>query len=203
MKPMLRRSAVDQTPCWRLWVDRCGGYGLFVADQVSLGAARPDGVADIQVRADWRREEGRLVRRGADYFWRPESGRATGGGDADVLIRPGQSLPISGSANVRLEKPSPLSASALLKLDPPHRFDGHVDAVLLVERTLLIGPQGSDHIRCCGIESSAVLVLRPGGWQARLQPTAASDAAAGGAWCDVVPGRRISLGDLDMMLETV
>ncbi len=36
----------------------------------------------------------------------------------------------------------------MLDLAPPHRFDEHIDRVILVDETLLIGPSAECHIQC-------------------------------------------------------
>ncbi|WP_253161535.1 hypothetical protein [Stieleria tagensis] len=197
------------TTAWRLWIDRCGGFGLVVDGAVSLGGARPSGGATVQVRSDWRRLEGRLTRRSGDYFWSSQSDDGQFSAD-EQLVRSGSELPVVGSATVRLHQPSPLSGSAVLALDPPHRFDCHVDQVLLVDQTVLIGPDPGNHIRCVGLDANAVLIFRDGIWKAkqkrtsnenRLGRTGRGTAAASPAFTELIPGKRISVGELDMVLE--
>jgi hypothetical protein len=199
MNATIRPSDSATTSSWRLWIDRCGGFGLVIGDSVRIGACHPGGSADVRVRADWRRQEGTLLRRGGDYFWRAASA-AQRGADG-TLLRSGECLPIPGSAQLRLTTPTPLSASAVLSLAPPHRFDGHVDAVILVDRTVLIGPQSGHHICCGGLDSSVVLRIREGRFQAKLQSDPQTPNAADRSFCDLEPGRRVTLGDLDLTLE--
>ncbi len=199
MNPTIRPSDSATTTFWRLWIDRCGGFGLVVGDRIRIGACHPGGAADVQVRADWRREEGAVQRRGGDYFWHPASeGKRNPDG---TLLRSGDCLPIPGSAELRLTTPTPLSATAVLSLAPPHRFDGHIDAVLLVDRTVLIGPHSGHHICCPGLDSSVVVMVRDGQLQAKLHAAEAAQGSGERAFCELVPGRRVALGDLDMTLE--
>ncbi|MCS7470817.1 hypothetical protein NZK35_29540 [Stieleria sp. ICT_E10.1] len=197
-----------QTSAWRLWIDRCGGFALLTGDRFSVGGARPDSTIDIQVRTDWRRREGTVVRRNGDYFWSAADDQTVKRHDAGGPLLVADSVfPISGSATLRLHQPSPLSRSAILSLDPPHRFDQHVDQVLLVDQTILIGPSAGDHIRCTAMDTAAVLVIRDGRWQAKLKPGAAMAGLTRRTTrpqpVDLVPGRRVSIGELDMMLEEV
>lgn len=92
-----------------------------------------------------------------------------------------------------MEQPSPLSNSATLILSPPHRFDGHVDGVVLVDETLLIGPQGDCHVRCSQLADRAVLTRRGDRWLGKVG--LASDLE------ELEPGRRITLRSLAMTLE--
>ena len=89
--------------------------------------------------------------------------------------------------------PSPLSTSATLSLRGPHRFEGHVDAVVLVNETLLVGPGSDSHIRATEFPDQAVLVLRDGKWQAKLSSER--------KFHQLTPGQRVTLQSLAMTLE--
>ena len=176
-------------PRWRLWIDGCGGFLLLTGDRWSVGGlSSDDGLADICVRADWPRRAGTIERKGGDYFW-----RGTRSKDGYELISSGRPLPIPGSATVTMKLPSPLSNSATLKLNPPHRFNEHVDGVVLVNETLLIGPQPDCHVRCPQSADRAVLTRRGNRWLGKVGM--ASDFA------ELPPGSRIKLRSLAMTLE--
>ncbi len=173
---------------WRLWIDGCGGFLLLGGESWSVGGLSPEKPADICVRADWPRRAGRILRHSSDYFWQgPRSS------DSRVLIRGDRRLPIPGSASVTLYQASPLSNSATLTLAPPHRFDDHVDGVVLVDETLLIGPQADCHIRCRQATERAVLTRRGERWLGKVGLAADFE--------ELPPGNRITLRHLAMTLE--
>lgn len=175
-------------PSWRLWVDGCGGFLLLAGNSWSVGGLANGTSADICVRADWPRFAGTIERDGADYFWngiRSSAGRE--------LINGGQPLPVPGSAVATLEQPSPLSDSAVLKLSVPHRFDQHVDGVVLVNQTMLVGPGPDCHIRCRESTDRAVLTRRGGRWLAK--------AGLAGDFEELCPGQRTTLRSLALTLE--
>ncbi|MEO1618956.1 MAG: hypothetical protein AAFV88_24105 [Planctomycetota bacterium] len=190
MNTRLEQPPQQSKAAWRLWVDRCGGFGLLNDGVVRLGGKRPDSDVEIQVAADWRRDEGTLVRHGRDFFWVSREGKR-------ALARDNQALPIKGTAEIVFATPSPLSGTAVLSLKPPHRFDGHLDQWLLVERTVLIGPDEQNHIRCPSLSASAVLVFREGIWQAKQKTSPGGKAE----WVSLEPGARQSIGDIDLLLE--
>ena len=68
---------------------------------------------------------------------------------------------------LRLQKPSPLSETVILSLDPPHRFVVPVDAIILVDKTVLIGADRSNHIRAPQVNSGFVLLKRADQWWVR------------------------------------
>jgi hypothetical protein len=92
-----------------------------------------------------------------------------------------------------MSQPSPLSNSATLKLHPPHRFHQHVDGVVLVDETLLIGPQADCHVRCHQLADRAVITRRGEKWLGKLG--LASD------FVELPCGDRISLQSLAITLE--
>ena len=171
---------------WRLWVDGCGGYLLLTGSEWEVGGASQSPPA-ISARADWPRRAGKILRVGQDYFWQPSHQQ-----DRSLII-PGQPVPINGSATMTLNCPSPLSSSATLSLAAPHRFEGHVDGIILVDQTVLIGPQTDCHVRASRFDDRAVVLHKEGIWQAKLQKQSTRT--------DLNPGARIALESLVMTLE--
>lgn len=177
--PALRR--------WRIWIDGCGGFLLLPGNRWTVGGFDAQSNPDICVRADWPRRAGEIHREGADYFWQPNQD------EKRRLISPGDVIPVPGSAKMTLQSPSPLSTSARLQLAAPHRFDGHVDGAVLVNETILIGPEKDCHIRAHESESRAILVHRAGNWQAKLVNE--------DQFRQLVIGERINLDNLAMTME--
>ena len=122
----------SSSKCFHLWVDGCGGFLLVLGDRVRMGrggntllpTAQSESLDDeneIAILADVPRHAGVICRRAEDYFWVAEQ--------SETWIGTGDRIPISGSAQITLSIPSPLSTTAMLSLAPPHRFFGHVDQV--------------------------------------------------------------------------
>lgn len=144
--------------------------------------------ADICVRADLPRVAGTIERATGDYFWKgPQST------DRRTLITSGQPIPIQGSAVVSLVQPSPLCDSAVMTLKAPHRFDEHVDRVVLVNETLLVGPGSDCHVRYREAQDRAVLTRRGDRWMVK--------AGLAGDFQELSPGERTTLRSLAMTLE--
>ena len=174
-------------PRWRLWVDGCGGFLLLGGDRWTVGGVSEKSEADICVRADWPRRAGAIIRQESDYFWRPTKNEPA------KLITDGQSVPIQGTATMILSQPSPLCSSATLLLKAPHRFGDHVDAVVLVSDTLLIGSASDCHIRTPQDIERIVMTRRDGRWMTRSGLT--------GDFVELSPQSRQTLSSLTMTLE--
>lgn len=169
-------------------MDGCGGFLLLSGNRWSVGGVGPESSADICVRADWPRMAGTIEQDGEDYFW--NSVRST---DPRQLIRRDQVLPIAGSAKMTLGQPSPLCDSAVLMLKAPHRFDQHVDGVVLVNDTLLVGPSSDCHIRFPESTDRAVITRRNDKWLVK--------AGLSGDFEELCFGQRKTLQSLAMTLE--
>ncbi|MGB7326953.1 MAG: hypothetical protein WBD31_18910 [Rubripirellula sp.] len=187
---------------WRLWIDGCGGFLLLLGDELSVG--RSD--ADVVVQADWPRRAGSIKRVAGDYFWNPHESNVPGNAVVSeiakpILIRHGQSLDIAGSADMKLEKRSPLSSTAVLSVSPPHRFDHHVDGIVLVDKTVLIGAGRECHLRHRDATDVAILVHRPKGSAANSQAGWSVKLGLDGPFQELVASQSLALGPITMTLE--
>lgn len=179
------QSAVSR---WRLWIDGCGGFLLVTGVQWSVGGLSRVSNADICVQADWPRFAGQIIRQGADYFWQGQSSS-----DSKTLLTDGTPIPIPGSALMTLGKPSQLSDTAVLSLNGSHRFDQHVDGVVLVRETVLVGPGSDCHMRCRTASDRAILQLKDNQWYAK--------AGLLGDLQQFEVGQRVLIQSLAMTLE--
>ena len=192
-----------QASAWRLWIDGCGGFGLLVGNSFTLGQAGSPQLADVRVRADWPRQAGEIVRSENDYLWHCREMPAS-------LLVPGQVVPVAGSAQLQIHVPSSLSQTAVLTLQPPHRFDEHIDRMLLVDQTILIGPEASNHIRCRQLEQSFLLVYRNSHWKLRQRPSGPQNVPAkqglkkqpqANPWIRLTETQSIVIDEVAMMIE--
>lgn len=183
-----------------LWIDSVGGFRLLEGDQFTIGGLGGDEPADIAVRSAWRTRMATLTRSGDDFWLKPIVSQAS---DAELRSRPviaGEVLtlefektnPNSSEPRLRLHKPSPLSRTAVLTLDPPHRFVAPVDGILLVDKMILIGADRSSHIRASRLVEALIMIKRGADWTIR-QKDAPSRI--------MVEGERIEIGELVMTLR--
>ena len=188
---VLKPQQTNQTPPasrWRLWIDGCGGYLLLTGLQWGVGGLSRESNADICVQSDWPRLAGQISRQGADYFWQ---GRSSS--DSKILLIDGMPVPVQGSALMVLGKPSQLSDTVVLSLNAPHRFDQHVDGVVLVRETVLVGPGSDCHLRCREASDRAILQLKDNQWYAK--------AGLLGDFQRLEVGQRVVIQSLAMTLE--
>jgi len=83
----------------------------------------------------------------------------------------------------------------VLKINPPHRFDDHVDAVVLLADSILIGVTQDCHLRCPNTLDRLVLTLRNGSLQVKK--------GRGGEFQPLVAGHRVVVESTALTLEEV
>ena len=181
----LDRPNALATGRWQLWVDRGGGYDLLEGDRFSIGGPGGDDPADIAVRYRWGRRVAILIRSAGGDMIR------YGTDVAAVTGRPlGHDQPlVFGSASdaalprLRYQRPCPLSGSAVVSVTPPHRMFAPIDASVLFQQTLLLGPESFNHIHVPALSPQGWIVFRRGDqWWIRGTNVAPQQLTIGSRW---------------------
>jgi hypothetical protein len=196
-----RRSAnALATGASNLWIDSVGGFRVLEGDAFTIGGLGGEAAADVSVRCSWRSRMVTLVRRGDDYWLKRIEGDTNEGRLMGPLVS-GERLAMANSSpehtpsdpQLRLHTPSPLSPTAVLSLDPPHRFAIPVDAFLLVHQTILIGPDRSNHIRVPRLNDALVMIKQGSHWALRCRDR---------GWVNLLDGEPVEVQGLVMTLRT-
>ncbi|QDS91378.1 hypothetical protein FF011L_01070 [Roseimaritima multifibrata] len=190
---------------WALWVDGAGGFLLITSLSATIGGPASDDEAMIAVQADLRRREALITRSNGQYQVQAVDGRvapsASASGNREsaspqavVSLRPEDSFVLGDGVPFKFRLPNPLSGSARLTVDRRYRFRSHVDAILLIDDTLVIGPSADCHIQVPHAAGKLVLMPKENAWQ--IKP-----AVAGTQWQNLQCGTRWHDFDLSMTLE--
>ena len=223
-----RRPGAAAGSRWLLWVDAAGGYLVLGGQCWTIGGPASEAEAAICVQADLRRQHAQLARAGRDYALYPAAGGITYPADAaDSLRPPGaanspaadwsrngaahrcEPVPLrcsdrfllGRSVGFHFVQPSPLSSSARLAVDPPHRLRPHVDGVLLWADTLVIGPTLDCHVVVPHAEGPIVLLQRDGRWLAKGSGGSLPSEGNGAETVRLVMGERVQQRGVSMTLE--
>lgn len=190
-------AAVDAASPAILWVDGVGGFLLWTASRAVIGGPAAEADGTIAVGADLRRREAILERTEAGYGLRPADGRVSLAErtlERAVTLRDGETFTLGRSTRFTFGKPQPLSGSARLSVLPPARFRGHIDAVLMVDDTLLVGPRDDCHVVAPQAEGKLVLMRRQGTWQVK-------NMMGSGVWQPLTAGQAFREASVSMSLE--
>lgn len=214
-----RSPGTAAAPRWLLWVDAAGGFLVLGGQCWAIGGPADEAQAAICVQADLRRQHAQLARVGRDYGLYPAAGNITyparpcpdgmpaaGTVAAEqrrepVPLRCSDRFLLGRSVGFHFVQPSPLSSSARLSVDPPHRLRPHVDAVLLWADTLVVGPTLDCHVVVPHARAALVLLQRDGQWIAKVS---GPPDLAGGKLTDIQPliaGQRLQQSGISLTLE--
>ncbi len=201
----------DAPQAWLLWVDGAGGFLILLTSEVSIGGPASEDQAMIGVQADLHRREAQVLRSGGEYFVQALDGAVSVEGqnraDQDrqpLALRSRDTFTLGRDTEVLFARPHPLSASARLSLAGHGRLRPHVDAVLLLDDTLIVGPTDDCHVRVPHAEGALVLVRQPRQWQLKplLGPgIQSSGTQSSGQWQTLTPGQRFEQFGVAMTVE--
>ncbi len=194
-------SASSTSPI--LWIDGVGGFLLVDRDEVTLGQALADSSADICIVGDLSRRAAVLRRCGSDYLLQPLQACQLNARSVDRPLLLGHEDLIELGQHVKLKfaKPHPLSATARLDLLSLGRFKPHVDAVLLMADSCVLGAKSSCHVVCPHWSREVMLVRRSQGWVFNAQEELEVNGRMQRGQIAVESGLRICGADFSLSIE--
>ncbi|WP_152052440.1 FHA domain-containing protein [Tautonia marina] len=141
-----------------LWADVIGGYLVCLDDEITIGRAGPDSTADLPLLADLARRHAVVVRDGEHYTLRALQPTFVNGRAIDSApLRDGDLIRLGANVELEFRRPSPISATATLRLMSRHRPPMAIDGVLLMAQSCLIGPTRQCHIAAPKLDQPIVL----------------------------------------------
>lgn len=142
-----------------LWIDAVGGFLVCLGDEIVLGRPAEGPGVDVPILADLSRRHAVIRRDGEAYLL--EAIRATKVDGRPVLgvtsLADGSSIELGGAVELRFRRPHPLSASARLEIISGHKTVPHVDAILLMAESCVLGPAWHNHVVCRPWQRDVVL----------------------------------------------
>lgn len=152
-----------------LWIDGVGGFLLLDQDEVLIGQAVSRGAADVCIVGDLSRQAAAIRRSQGDYLLQPLQPTSVDGVAVDraQLLQDGATIQFGGRVKLRFRRPNPLSATARLDLVSLNRFKPHVDGVLLLSESCVLGPQPGSHVECPTWSNELLLFRHAGEWYFR------------------------------------
>ena len=130
-----------------LWIDAVGGYLVCLGDHISIG--QPAGWhVDVPIMADLSRLHAWIEREGEGYLLRavrPAMINRRAVPEVAVLADRDE-IALGQGTRLRFRQPTPLSRTARIDIESPHRLALAADAVLLIAETCIIGRAASSHV---------------------------------------------------------
>lgn len=156
------KEAADRprAPRFLLWIDGVGGYLVCLGDEIIVGQSHPGSKADVAIQADISRRHVKIRREGEGYILNPLHEKVKVDGKpvaSPMLLSDGDELELGDGVRLRFRKPHVLSASARLEMVSRHRTQPHVDGILLMAESCVLGPKWQNHVVCREWKGDVVL----------------------------------------------
>lgn len=147
-----------------LWVDAVGGYLICLDQEVVIGRAGHDSLADIPLLADLSRRHASVIRQGDSYViraWHPTyvNERPVVG---TAPLRDRDLIRLGSTVELSFRQPSPVSATARLEVESRHRLPLAVEGVILMAETCILGPPPQSHLSASSLATPVVLFRHDG-----------------------------------------
>ncbi len=147
-----------------LWVDAVGGYLVCLEDEVTLGRAGPDAVADVPLVGDLSRQHATMARDGEGYVIRAIKPTFVNGRPiTSAPLRHGDVIRLGSTLELEFRQPSPVSSTARLDVVSRHRLPLAVDGVILMAETCIVGSSRQAHIPAPGLHEPVVIYRQGAG----------------------------------------
>jgi hypothetical protein len=140
------------------WVDAVGGFLVCLDDQVVLGRAGTDAVADVPLLGDLSRQHAILIRDGEGYVIRSIKPTFVNGKSVTTApLKDGDVIRLGSTVELEFRQPSPVSSTARLQVISRHRLPLSVDGVILMAETCIVGDSKQAHVPAPGLANPVVL----------------------------------------------
>lgn len=186
-----------------LWVDGVGGFLLVDREEVVIGQATASSKADVAIVGDLSRQAAAIRRTESDYLLQPLQPTQVDGISIDRPLLLSEKATIQLGQRVQLEfsKPSPLSATACLKLTSMNRFKPNVDGILLLADSCIVGPNPGSHVACPSWGKELLLFRNGEDWYFRTLDEVLVNGAPDQGQILVKPGLRMQGEDFSLSIE--
>ena len=157
-RPRIVRDGGGMRGRFLLWADVIGGFLVCLENEVVLGRAGSDSMADIPLLGDLSRRHATIVRDGDGYILKAHHSTCVNGKAVEVApLRNGDVIRLGTTVELEFHQPSPISSTARLEVVSRHRLPLAVDGVILMAETCIVGPSPQAHIPAPNLESPVVL----------------------------------------------
>ena len=187
-----------------LSIDGVGSYLMVRAACVTVGPVSSQQRPDVGLIAEPEAPVFIIERTDEDYFLRSE-------GKVEVndklvtekLLRDGDQIALSARCRMKFHVPNPASTSAKLKLSSARYPRADVREVILLDREIVIGPDGSAHIGTGRLQESIILYMQNGCLRCRSREELRMEGETILEGAGLPMEKSLQIGDLSMVLSRI
>lgn len=156
-------SETRETRSFLLWIDGVGVWQILMGNHFLIGApsSKPP-EADLAIQANVRKQHASIKVENEDWILDPLAETCIAGRRIlkKAHLQSGDQIQLGESVKLGFRIPSPLSNSAVLDFESPHRPLQSVDGVILLTDHCIVGPRKDQHVFCGTWQHSFVLFRR-------------------------------------------
>lgn len=193
-----------------LWLDHVGGFLLCLNPVVTLGrsgggtlgADSGPGAPDLPVLADLELRHAAIERQGeAHVLTAIGPTRVNGRRVQTAALRDGDVVGLGRDLEIEFRQPSPISASATLRILSHHRLPQALAGVVLMADHCLVGAAPQCHVPCPGLNDPIVLYRRDGSFWCRASEDFQVDGRPASRRSPLSPRSRVQGRNFSYTLE--
>ncbi|MEZ6135586.1 MAG: hypothetical protein R3C53_11820 [Pirellulaceae bacterium] len=186
-----------------LWIDGIGGFLLVDRPEIVLGQATSGSPVDVAIVGDLSRQACVLRQAEGDTLLQPLqemhlNGRVV---ERPQLLRSGAELQFGRRVKLKFTQPNPLSATARLDMLSLNRFKPHVDGVLLLRDSCVLGPASNSHVVCPDWKTELLLFKHLDQWHFRTLDEVDVNGETCRGQVPLVAGMRMRGEDFSLSVE--
>jgi hypothetical protein len=188
-----------------MWVDAVGGYLICMDDAVVLGQPSSGQQPTVPILADVSRRHAVVRRDAGQYVLEPLGPVKLDGNtiSTPTVLGNRHVIQLGESVQLQFTRPHALSATARLEVISRHRVEPHVDAVLLVAESCVMGSRSHSHILCRDWTSELIMYRTTNGLALRASSPLSVDGDAIDSPVDLLPPTHVEGEDFALSIEPV
>ena len=158
-------NKVDPIKPFFLWVDGVGGFWVCTKKHICLGSDH--GTFDLDIPIRGLPKQSLLTLQRLDGMYLIGRNHETDlkvdetGIESEMLLGK-QHLLVAGDLRLQFRKPHVLSSTAVIKFDSSHRTTPWTDGVILMDKSIVLGPDRASHVVCSNWRQQMVIFQRAG-----------------------------------------
>jgi hypothetical protein len=155
-----------------LWIDGVGAWLLCCGTSIDIGGpSQADDAADLRLMGPLSRRHATFQYIDDAWFLNPHQPCCVGKTrlSAPRCLYHNDQIILGEKVQLRFQRPSVLSASAVLQLESFHQPAQSVQGILLVVDSILLGSRADHHVHCADWPERLILLRRDGRFYCRSE----------------------------------
>lgn len=182
-------------------VDGAGSFLLLRGRKIRIGPAGGAEPFDVALMADSALPAVTIERRDEDYFLEAVTPVEVNGAPVTQRLLSGsERIALSPRCRLKFERPNAASTTAVLSLSGTRLPDSDARQIVLLDKSIIVGPGSSAHIRAGRMAQPIVLHLRDNGLYARSSEPVMIDGQTARATQALPVGKQVCIGDVSFIV---